>query len=32
MLADNIVEVAARVKLNSLSIDLKKTPKEKCIP
>ena len=32
ILADKIVEVAARVKLNSLSMDLKKTPKEKCIP
>ena len=31
-LVDKIVEVTARVKLNSLSMDLKKTPKEKCTP
>ncbi len=31
-LADRIVEVAARVKPNSLSIDLKKMPKEKYTP
>jgi|TARA_B100000315_G_C14229960_1_gene430459 hypothetical protein len=32
ILVDKIAEVAVRVKLNSLSMDLKKTPKERCIP
>jgi hypothetical protein len=32
ILTDKIAEVAARVKLNSLCMDLKKTPKENCIP
>ena len=29
---DTIAEVAALVKANSLAIDLKKMPKERCIP
>lgn len=32
ILTDWMEEVTARLKMNSLSIDLKKTPKEICIP